>query len=636
MQNWRRIGAGATLVLAVLIVVAGARTIGWLEPLELAAYDALIRDRAAPTVGTEHILVVEVTEDDIKNLQTWPIPHGTLGEVLERLALLEPHAIGVDIYLDVPVPPGRDKLDAVLTKYDSIITAIKFGGGEGDSIGPAPVLADTDRLGFTDVIIDPGGAVRRGLLFLDDGENVATSLSLRVALNFLAANGVEPTADDVNPENMRIGTQTFVPVEASTGGYATADAGGYQYLLDYRESPAAFKKVTLTQVRSGDITASQVRDKVVLFGVTADSIKDVFFTPFSGGEITQTAGVVVHAHAVSQLLRGGLGHPTGIRTINDAQELLWIALWAALGGSAAFAFRGLLAFAAVLAAGLGLIVVAGWGSFVSWALWLPTVPALFGWGFSMMTVAGYCSAQERNERKQLMTLFSKHVSPQLAGSIWDQRDQFLRNGRPRPQRVTATVMFTDIAGFSTVSEALDPQELVDWLSEYMANMSPEVNKQNGVILRFIGDAIMAVFGVPVPRTSTEEIDQDAVNAVAAALGMRQKLLELNQSYLERGLPPIAMRVGIATGPMIAGTIGDADRLEYNVHGDIVNTAARLENYDKGSFVPDHAVNSCRIIISEVTAEHLHGRFALERMGDVELKGKHVRVGIHQVLGPHVT
>jgi hypothetical protein len=115
---------------------------------------------------------------------------------------------------------------------------------------------------------------------------------------------------------------------------------------------------------------------------------------------------------------------------------------------------------------------------------------------------------------------------------------------------------------------------MDWLNEYMEVMSPIVGGHGGVILRFIGDAIMAVFGVPVASTTEAQIRQNAVNAVTCALAMQRKLIEHNRSLNERGLPMIGMRIGILTGPMVAGSMGSAQRLEYNVHGDTVNTAAR--------------------------------------------------------------
>jgi adenylate cyclase len=173
---------------------------------------------------------------------------------------------------------------------------------------------------------------------------------------------------------------------------------------------------------------------------------------------------------------------------------------------------------------------------------------------------------------------------------------------------------------------------MDWLDEYMSVMTPLVNDHGGVILRFIGDAIMAVFGIPVPRTSDEQIRQDAINTVDCALAMQQALAEHNRELEKKGLPTIGMRIGILSGPMVAGDLGSADRREYNVHGDTVNTAARIEGFKKETFVPDHLEQPCRILIGDATREFLGEDYALEFMEDARLRGKAREIGIYRVWG----
>jgi adenylate cyclase len=195
-----------------------------------------------------------------------------------------------------------------------------------------------------------------------------------------------------------------------------------------------------------------------------------------------------------------------------------------------------------------------------------------------------------------------------------------------------SVFFTDLVGFTTVSEKVEPQELVSWLSEYMEAMTPHVMDHQGVVLRYIGDAIMAIFGVPLARTTEAEIRQDAAHAVQCALAMEQTLRQLNQRWHERQLPMIGMRIGIFTGPVVAGSIGSVQRLEYNVYGDTVNTASRLESYDKQSFIPDFLHAPCRILIGEVTLRYLDDQYLTQRVGEVTLKGKEQKVTVYRVLG----
>jgi adenylate cyclase len=158
-----------------------------------------------------------------------------------------------------------------------------------------------------------------------------------------------------------------------------------------------------------------------------------------------------------------------------------------------------------------------------------------------------------------------------------------------------------------------------------------VARYGGVVRQYAGDAIVVLFGVPVPRQSDEEIAVDAVRAVDCALAMDEALRELNSRWRAKGWPPTGMRIGIFTGPALAGSIGSADRSEYVVMGDTMNTAARLESFDKTVLAPDPDTAPCRILIGEPTLAQLGDRFKTEPLGNVSLKGKDQTVGLHRVI-----
>jgi len=628
-----RTAAAIVASVVVFLIIWWLRGLGMLQPLELGAYDWHVRLHPRPTESSAPIVLVTITEQDILNQGRWPIPNGTLATVLERLEQLAPRAIGVDIYLDVEVPPGREKLDEVLLNHPRIITAMKFPQGERPGVPPPPVLADSQQVGFTDMLTDPGGIVRRGILFMDDGVSVYYSLALRLALLYLQEEGVGPQADADNPAFMRLGDTTFVPFEPNDGGYAEADAGGYQFLLDYRDPPGIFPKISLTDFLAGNYDPSIIENKVVLVGVTAESVKDEFFTPFSGSSRhpQQVYGVALHGHIVNQMIRAALEGEAPYSVMQENHELLWILLWSLLGGALGLLVRSAWRFALAATAGVLLIAFIGHQLFVN-GLWIPVVPPVLAWLASAALVTSYISNLEKRERMQIMNLFSSHVSPVLAGEIWAHRDEFADGGHPRPQRLTATVFFSDIVGFTGVSEGLTPPALMDWLDEYMSLMTPLVNDHGGVILRFIGDAIMAVFGIPIPRETEEENRRDAVACVDCALAMQDVLAEHNRKLEMRGLPTITMRIGILTGPMVEGELGSADRREYNVHGDTVNTAARIEGFRKEIFNPDHLTEPCRILIGDATRELLDENYELEFMEEARLRGKAKNIGIYRVWG----
>ncbi len=613
--------------------VVGLRLAGQLETLELAAYDWYVRARPEQAVGPPRVSLVTVTEDDIQHLGRYPLPHGLLAEAIERIVAHGPRAVGIDIYLDVPIPPGRERLEAALLSHDNVYVVTKFTG-DGETGARAPsVLADTDRVGFNDLMVDPGGTVRRGLLFLDDGEKVYSAIALRLALRYLAADGMAPAPDPANPAHIRLGGVTLAPLDGHEGGYVAADAGGYQFLLDYRDPVGAFPSISLGELLSGNVDGDVLRDRVVLLGVSAQSVKDLFYTPLSRDleRVGQTNGVEVHANIVSQLIRHARDGDPAVRSLSDAGEATWILAWCLAGALLGLATASPLRFLLLATLSAGAIAAGTFAAFLaSW--WIPLVPPLLGWGFATAIATAYVSSRDKQEQASLMSLFSRHISPQLAGAIWSERDRFLSGDRPQPRKLTATVFFSDVAGFTTISESLDPGELMRWLNEYMALMTPQVNRHGGVILRFIGDAIMAVFGVPVPRDSDEAIRRDAVAAVECALQMQRELVSHNHSLAQRGLPQVGMRVGILTGPMVAGTIGDAQRMEYNVHGDTVNTAARLESFDKASFRPDPLHTPCRILVGETTAGYLGDAYVLEKVGEELFRGKTRPVAVFRVHG----
>ncbi len=162
-------------------------------------------------------------------------------------------------------------------------------------------------------------------------------------------------------------------------------------------------------------------------------------------------------------------------------------------------------------------------------------------------------------------------------------------------------------------------------------MTPHVIRHGGVILKYIGDGIMVAFGVPLARQTDDAIRQDAVHAVQCAVAMARELTALNRRWQAQQLPMIGMRIGIHTGPVIAGSTGGTERLEYNVHGDTVNIASRLETFDKHVFLPDLLHDPCRILIGEATQHYLNHEFLTQSIGTVRLKGKEQGVSVYRII-----
>ena len=374
-----------------------------------------------------------------------------------------------------------------------------------------------------------------------------------------------------------------------------------------------------------------IKDNVVIFGVNAESVKDEFLTPYDRfAERGQaTAGIAVHGYEVSQLLRAALQGDELMRFLSDRYENLWILLWGLVAALVGLMAHSTLKFSLLTVTGL--IVLAGSTAiaFVNhW--WLPVAPVAIAWITSAGLVTAFLSGHEKQEKKYLMDLFSKNVSSEVADEMWKHRDTFLRGGRLEPRTMTVTVLFSDLANFTPVAERLSPAELMDWLNNYMETMAGLVIKHGGVVDDYYGDAIKANFGVPLPRTTPEEISEDAANAIRCALAMRREMEQLNAAWGEENAPLVKMRMGLATGQVVAGCLGSAQRMKYTTIGDVVNTAARLESY--GKEIPERFLDPyCQVMVAASTAEQLDDSVNLEMVGTLQLKGKSKGVDVFALM-----
>lgn len=618
-----------SIVVFTYLLVLLCYSNGVFEYLELYAYDKLLQHyHAVPE--TSSVTVIAITENDINKLNRWPLSDRALADILTQLTDYNASVIGIDIYRDTPVPPGHKKLERLLKQSPHIIAAMKYSDTQSSGVSPPPALQGTEQYGFIDVLPDKDHFVRRGLLFLDNGEALFYSFPLRIALLYLQTHGFVP---DPYATYLQLGSTALVPFKTNDGGYVHADANGYQFLLDFCESPSHIPHYSLTQFQQGDIRLENFRDKIILIGVVAESVKDFYSTSCSRGakHNKQISGVMMHAAIVDQFFRIAANQSTPLKSATDQQEMLWVLLWTLLGAFFSLRLNSFTQLTITWLAGLGLL--SGITAILfTHGQWLIVVTPAVAWLISSILTTARKATLEKKMRSQLMSLFSKHVAPEIAEDIWRKHALFFAEGRPKPQQTTATVMFTDLQHFTALAETLEPAALFDWLNEYLTGMTPLVAKHNGIVIRFFGDAIFAGFGIPVPRTSTTAIRQDAINAINCALAMNNKLIQLNKQWKQQGLPVACMRIGLDTGQIATGSIGDKDRMEYTIHGDTVNTAARLEGFYKSAFKPDYFQRPCRILIGENMLNYINDQFLLEKISNVELRGKKNKTDIYQVTG----
>ncbi len=612
--------------LCVFVLIAGLWRMGLMEFPELAAYDILLKQQPRRTPIRNRMTLITITESDIQELGQWPIPDELLARALENLMRRHPRAVGVDMYRDIPMPPGHEHLTSVLKRHPEIICVMKCGSGHSYGVRGPHCLQGTDQIGFVDMTPDADGMMRRTLLFMDNGKDIFYSFGLRLALAFLTPEGVFSGPCPANPGLFQLGRIAITPFETNDGGYYHADAGGYQTLLDFRDRTEQIPHINISGVLKNVFPSDMVAGRLVLIGVSAESIKDYFYTP-----IGQISGVTLHALAASQLIAFGMGERKPIRTTTVWMEMIWILFCSLVGGMAGFradSIRKVTGAALSGIFGIGLISVIaflqGW--------WIPPVAPAIAWGLATVITPAFMLGAEKRRRTQIMGLFAAHVSKEFADIICEQPDVVIHEGKAVPRSLDATILFMDIAGFTTTAETMLPETLFSWLNEILGAMTEQIIVHQGVICKFIGDAIMAAFGAPIPRKDLADIQQDAIHAVDAALAMQYRLLQLNHHNKVAQRPIVTMRIGIYTGPVVAGSLGSAHRMEYTLIGDSVNVASRLESFLKDRFVLDPMMTPCRICIGESTWQLVKNEFTTLEMGEIFLKGKKQPVAAYRVTG----
>ena len=608
-------------------VVFALEHIGALAAPELALYDAWIRMSASEEEAADpRIVVIELREQDLGELGHWPVSDRVLGEALEQLSDSEAVAIGIDWYRNLPVPPGEAVLERALRADPRIVGVRKFGDARAGGVDGPPFLEQTGRVGFNDLPIDERDeTIRRGLLYQDDGvHEVETSFSLRLALLAPPASSNSPRSDPSNPDWVRLGPTTVAPLSSRFGGYAGIDAAGYQYLIDYAR--ISFPTFTFGELLRGEIPPAALRDAVVLLGSNAESLPDLWSTPLG-----PKPGVHQHAHQVDQLLRYAAGRSRPIRSLSAPAAAVLTILFAIIGCLVASGLGptdGSTPKRIAAGLGLGLVLLIGAGLAFGSGWWIPVVPPLLGAIAGSGATALWSANRERTDRAQLMGLFSRHVANTVADELWAQREAFMDGGRPLPQRLEATVLFVDMVGSTAHAEKLDPAALMEWTNRFMEVMAREVGRAGGVVDDYFGDGLKATFGAPIARTSEDEIAADARHAIDCALAMASELEALNRANESASLPTIAMRIGLDSGTVVAGCLGSSDRLKYTVMGDVVVTAARLEQTREVEH--DFEAEPCRILASERMLARVGPLPGAESIGRMTVRGRTEPIGVYQV------
>ena len=405
-KRWR--GAAFITLLASLLVVA-LRLLGFFELLEWKALDLFFIHRLSTDKNAE-IVLVTITEDDIQYLQEYPLSDEVLTKLLRKIKQQKPTVIGLDIFRDFAVASKANnpeqnrlayaKLQELFRSTPNLIGIAKITDSEAyPSVNSSSTLKQLGQLAAADQIVDDDGVVRRGNLFpVTDGSAISStpSLGLAVALNYLKIKNIKPLS--TKDGWLKLKNSVFLPFESNNGGYIRADDKGYQILLNWRScNPEYFTKVTVKEILQQQVSEDLFRERIVLIGNQAISVKDNFATPCSqgtGSTPNTMAGVEIHAHVASQIIANVLHGQPILKIWSEPIEYLWFVFWIATVSIFGWKqqkydnpWRIFLSLLILTAIEIAILIAVSYLLFAT-GWWTPIIPTLFGIGLTAVMVVG--------------------------------------------------------------------------------------------------------------------------------------------------------------------------------------------------------------------------------------------------------
>ena len=587
-------------VLSALLSI-GLWQLGAWTTLELLGFNVLFSARNSLTHPRwdARVAVIGIDDATLREYGEFPLSRDRYAQLLETLEASHPATIGFDILFVEPSIYDSTLAEAMAINGQVVLAIAP--GLQKQTLRPVPVLDHVTSKGHIVSNADLDGVTRQIFLYIDQ----VPSLSIKLLEGYNHNLQQTFTKDKNNSRN------SLIPIPSSQ-----LPINKQPIWINWVAPTHQIPTYSFADILQKKIDTAKLKDKILLVGMTATGANDPLRTPYE--QTPPTSGIYVHAAVIDNLLNH--------RFLNRLPWQLDLLLLFTIGiiGSLIltplkFSHRivvlGILSFTWFSVSLLALTIS---------NLWLPTaapIGTIFLVGLSVQW-------QEQKEKQQLMSLFARHVSQETATLIWQHRDEIFQNGQLDAKEMIATVMFSDIRNFTTISEGMKPRELLHWLNSYLGAMAECVQRHHGVVDKYIGDAVMAVFGIPLPHRRAEEIQQDAINAVSAAISMQERLITLNQELERSGKPTISIGIGIHTGLVIAGSIGGSQRLNYSVLGDAVNVASRLEQLNKST----KGGNFHNILISETTFQLIKQHFSTQKIQQLQLRGRRQLTMIYAITG----
>mgnify|MGYP001794483835 CR=1 FL=1 len=489
-------------------------TLGWLQSMEWFVVDQFFRLRTTQTTDPR-ILIVTLDEPDINYVGEWPIPDHTLAKLLQTIVAAEPRGIGLDMYRNLPVGQGHEELRQVFENTPTLVGVEKV---IEQPIGPPPGLQPESQVGMSDLVVDDDGRVRRALLGVrtEAGEH-KYGLATQLAFNYLAQDQIYP--NQLDKQRLQLGKATLRRFRSHDGGYANADAGGSQILINFPAGQTFFETASISAVLEGRVPATQMEDRIVLIGATATSLNDFFYTPMSRTQ--EMPGVFVHAHIVSHLLGAALDDRSVLNGIPLWAEGVWIVLSTHTAGLLVYVFlqrvkayrRQKLVKGIWVVPCLGIGIISFSYGLFTLGLWVPVVAPLL----SMAILSGLLLIQQ-NQKLQGLAAFDELTQIPNRRSF----DKYLQEclAQPRP----FTLVLCDVDYFKRYNDTYGHQE-GDACLMAIATVLQEGVRQTDLAARYGGEE----FALVLNNASLEGVSEilERIQAKIAALAIEHKASDVN-------------------------------------------------------------------------------------------------------------
>jgi len=609
MKRLKSLTATNLLLLGVFALIASLEVMAWfsnittpLERLEYASRDAFLRLRGSRPTSDQ---IVIVALDDFTFNWTgyrWPFPRSYYAEIVNQVAKGGGKVIGLDLFLFAPdEQDGNDEeLAAALRAMPASVSVVQIVNVPQAQYSlstlsqPLPIYQQAlSGVGITEFMRDEDAVVRGVRAY--DAYQEKTFYHWAFELARLSFGAAAPQR--VSQSALQFNNET-IPLHQG------------QMILNYAGPAGSFPLYSASDVHDG-ITLEQnpnaFRNKIVLIGATSVTLQDVYPTPFSTQVLTP--GVEVVANAVDTILLGAfLRQPPPWGNLILIAAAAFIALWI-LRAKSPLASILILAFVAAAYFGLTFFLLAK-KNYI-----LPFVSPLSMLALGVLIPFTQQALSEEIEKRRIRALFSRFISPEMVSQIVNTQDLNSLN-----KRANLTILFSDIRGFTTLSEKLSPEEVVNLLNPYLAAMTAIINRHGGTVDKYEGDAIVAFFGEPIPY------EDHALRAARASVDMLEKVNQLSEEWLAAGRLKTRLNIGVGlnSGDVFVGLLGSKERINYTIIGDNANLAARLQDQTKTYAWP--------LLISESVYQQVNKEFAVQFVDAVTVKGKTYPVNVYKVLG----